>query len=741
MDIISTSPLRVASILWRPARDAWALTVVCKATYRLEPGVSPLHDEQDPPNEEDTHWNDDPSRSLASCTDLAPFKSRADVLLVGHAFAPGGRPVRSLIARIVVGEVDKAIEVFGPRMWTQSGELREGQPFVTMPLRYERAAGGSDTSNPVGVPLTGLPDAQGNVALPNLQPPGIVLAGRTTSFAAIGFGPISPTWPSRTSLLGGYREMFSRSNWREQPLPREVDAGFFNAAPRDQQLEMLQNDERITLENLHPKHARLVTKLPGLSPHALVERPRGAAKEFPMRADTLIIDTDRGIAALVWRGNVPLMRPDEAGRVVVGIEERGRHHSEANGPERANVAETMTLAAKIVAKPALPFAALEGPRSGNAPERQAPPISEPRPLPVAPPPMMITPVSAPDVPTVLPASMQNALPAADKRGLKMGAWRGSGGKDPEPAKNGSAGSALAVSNAAARIESANANERAAAAPAEIPIPQVSGEAVELIWFDSKLVSRIRRQPAWKKILTDLKNAKPKGRDDEGEDDSRENRQEAKDRREVLAILRRAEAIDLLGLNALLSDAMEEDMPAPPLALVAGEPELPFDEMETLKAMLAVVAPFVPGDKRLKETVDVVGDMLKAPGIERARGVAEAMIARIREAFGQMGRGISPGYLDAQTEPMLLEGRCYQKRAVMGGEWLRAHLRNSAAQGEPGIAVYLPEVLKNELPMFRRFRVRIIGEVRERVDQYESAEVALKVVGMGRVGRRTIPSRI
>ena len=32
--------------------------------------------------------------------DLVPFKGRADVILVGHAYAPHGRPVSTLTARL-----------------------------------------------------------------------------------------------------------------------------------------------------------------------------------------------------------------------------------------------------------------------------------------------------------------------------------------------------------------------------------------------------------------------------------------------------------------------------------------------------------------------------------------------------------------------------------------------------------------------------------------------------------------
>src|SRR5512144_1119834 len=108
MDVVSTCPLRVASFAWQPWAGAWALTVVCKATFALEPGECRLVEVQEEPIEDDGYW-DDEARSLYAPSDLVPFKTRADVLLVGHAFAPGGRPVRALVARLQVGEVDKAV--------------------------------------------------------------------------------------------------------------------------------------------------------------------------------------------------------------------------------------------------------------------------------------------------------------------------------------------------------------------------------------------------------------------------------------------------------------------------------------------------------------------------------------------------------------------------------------------------------------------------------------------------------
>ena len=73
MDVVSLSPLRVASLAWQPRRGAWVLTVVCKATFKLLPGSSRLSESQEYPNDDDNHWNDDAGRSLYSPSDLCPY--------------------------------------------------------------------------------------------------------------------------------------------------------------------------------------------------------------------------------------------------------------------------------------------------------------------------------------------------------------------------------------------------------------------------------------------------------------------------------------------------------------------------------------------------------------------------------------------------------------------------------------------------------------------------------------------
>src|SRR5512133_1131674 len=137
MEVLSRSPLPASSLLWQSAPGAWTLTFLTKATLQLDPGQATLAASQEPISEEDSHWDDDPRRSLYAASDLEPLKQRVDVVLVGSAFAPQGQPVRSLLARLIVGEIDKTIEVHQDRVLTSEGARVDGARFARMSLAYE----------------------------------------------------------------------------------------------------------------------------------------------------------------------------------------------------------------------------------------------------------------------------------------------------------------------------------------------------------------------------------------------------------------------------------------------------------------------------------------------------------------------------------------------------------------------------------------------------------------------------
>jgi hypothetical protein len=251
-----------------------------------------------------------------------------------------------------------------------------------------------------------------------------------------------------------------------------------------------------------------------------------------------------------------------------------------------------------------------------------------------------------------------------------------------------------------------------------------------LWFDPAMLPRIREHAAWRELLELLAPPPPEIRYDD-EEPPPEEPQEEKDRRDVFNVLVEAEILGEGGLDDSIARAVGP-MGAfrPPLALVAGELQLPFDELETLKATVAAASPLAANEKKLKEILETVNELLKTPWLEGSSGVAEGLTGRVKEAFAQSARLLPAGYLDTHSERRLLSQRHYQRRTVLGRPWLRALL--TPAAGQPPIPTYLPEDLATLLPMFQRFNARLIVEVHLQQDQYESHPHALRTVALARV---------
>jgi hypothetical protein len=917
MDVVSVCPLRVASILWQPQRGGFALTVVAKATFRLLPHEARLAQEQEYPNDDDNFWNDDPARSLSSPTDLVPFKARPDVMLVGHAFAPRNQAARSLVARITIGDVDKAIEVTCDRTLGHDGQIREAARFQKMPLRYERAGGGPDTMNPVGVRSDAARDAYGALTLPNLLPAGAQITALADLFVPVGFGPIAPAWPSRWQKLGRHAARFAASPWNRNPLPEDLDPSYFNAAPEDQRPSELRDSERIVLENLSPEHPRLVTNLPGLRPAAFVEMPGRAAQRLHMECDTLWIDTDRSLCTLTWRGQIVLETQAQPGRVVVGMEEGQKRMSwsdiqraESGAPPKPpapppsqegtaivdlGTVDTPPVSARDSARAAFagmsssatvkndappgPFApppppagrppdlpairtqphrprspmtltdvnlsadlpflrseldALEAARAAQQPQGalpftpSGPPSGDPDPsrpslnpqgaLPFAPPPPPVEgssslprpevssagyprppapneavstmysrgvapppPPGPPPLPPPLAAAPPPPPPVAPPPPAPIvtpvsdSPWAGGGSRsgsdsgtyappyDPAIARGASplappppppppppvvpsavvaaatVGGALAASNAAAASE---VKPPAAVSPQPRPVRTFNArEMVDLLWFDPTIAPKLRDHLRYKEILAEVQ-PKPKlvsfDSDPFEEVLQDEEPEETKARRDIFAVITRGDPIDAEGVGEAMAEAVQDDGTfVPPLVLLSGELSFIFDELAQLKAMVAATSPFTQSDKKLKETLDTVNEILQTPWIQGSTGVAEGLVGRIKEAFAQGNRTLPPSYLDTHTERMLLEQRAFQKRTVFGEPHLRTLLAPLGVQA--AIPTYLPEGLATKLPMVLRMRVRLLAEAHLPQDQYETYQASLKAVAIGRVsplpGRR------
>ncbi|MFO0757651.1 MAG: DUF2169 domain-containing protein [Byssovorax sp.] len=322
MQTVILCPFSAGTLTWQGQDGAWTLTVVVKGTFSLVHGQEAVLADYQAPVEADQHYDNDARSSLYCASELVPYKPRTDVVLVGSAFAPERVAVEALIARLCVGEIDKAIGVIGDRVWVEGPEGLEPsapRPFQSMPLRYERAARAPD--NPRGFDLA-RPPVLGALALPNLEALDDSPGGQQT----LGFGPVAPTAQPRRALLDQSRLHWVASG-QAGPLPQGFDFGFYNVAPREQQIGLLRNGATILLENLHREHPRLMAKVPAVRPRAfLVSGDAERAAEVALRCDTLWIDTDRALLTLTWRGVIGLMTAETADlqTLVVAAESKGR---------------------------------------------------------------------------------------------------------------------------------------------------------------------------------------------------------------------------------------------------------------------------------------------------------------------------------------------------------------------------------------------------------------------------------
>ena len=221
----------------RDGAEVWLVAVRC--TFRINSdGTTTPAEEQDPVVLAPKYFGDPGASSLRYDTDFVLAKPTTDVILHGSAHGPGGKPAESVDVTLRIGDVCKSLRAIGDRPYHQTGiGLTPGtvQPFVNMPLRYERAYGGGeavpankdrprfDERNPVGV---GFIPAAGQSA-PNVEQAGTVVGRRPA-----GFGPIASHWQPRARHAGTYDDTWKKERF---PLyPRDLDDRFFQCSPEDQ---------------------------------------------------------------------------------------------------------------------------------------------------------------------------------------------------------------------------------------------------------------------------------------------------------------------------------------------------------------------------------------------------------------------------------------------------------------------------------------------------------------------------
>lgn len=318
-------------------------SVLVKRTYSLQ--AKPARIEPRPLLDADIYYDggDPETTSVQFESELAVFKLATDVVLIGKAYVPGGKPVARLDATLAIGPARKTIRVVGDRRCQFRDKLAptftDPVPFTEMLLRYERAYGGKDgrsipglefvyPRNPVGrgVVLKNLRETVHNLPLPNLEDPGEPLTPDRVVLddpekwnrqpLPQGFGYTARTAYPRCSFVGAIPPFVNIDEpMREEGLglvPRNqillarqfrlpgFDVRFHQGASLGLAVPYLNGDEPVRLSNLTPD-GDLSFSLPGEKPAITLDVGAGAQNLSPV-LHTVCLRADDKQFDLIWRG-------------------------------------------------------------------------------------------------------------------------------------------------------------------------------------------------------------------------------------------------------------------------------------------------------------------------------------------------------------------------------------------------------------------------------------------------------
>ncbi|MEP7121506.1 MAG: DUF2169 domain-containing protein [Byssovorax sp.] len=704
MEVVSLSALPVDSVAWQPSPGATTLTVICKATFTLDPGESPLAAEQQPITDEDR---------VAS-------RPAAGIVLVGPGFPHGDHPGRAPVAHIVVGDVDSKLEIQAETHFDEElgplSVIRADERLLLENLHAEHPR-----------LLTRLPGVRPFAFLDRLGAPqrfgfeaDTLWIDTARALCTLTFRVAIPlrSADEQGTVLVLLAQAGQEPTWADIP-PRRLPMISIEDLARGDEIEGPIDDVEGPLDDPDPdRDDDAANDFEGEHQASLpTQRPPALTLPF----DLSLVDLKQPELPFPARAEAPTPPPP---------------------PSETKVTASQTTALPFRASPtgigiAIPSAPIAAPSTALPPpippprhsepvKFGAPPIAPPRavephfaaqPITAPPPPMPAPPLQMPAPPPQMPAP-----PPPMAAPVSAASARASGGFFA------SAAAAAASEPRFARVpEPAPAPAKAGAPRPSSPKLEPEG-AIQLVFYDPESMPRIRRTPRWRSILLDLEKRPP---DPDLEDPAfAKDPSEVEDRREIFEVLARGAPCIAIEINEALVAAVRDDGKlVPPLLLASGELQLPFDEIETLRATVTTVTPLAGNDENLRASIDIARQFLAIPGLATAPAVAEGLTARIREAWNQGKRMVAPGYLDAQTERALTEQRHYQKRTVFGGTHLRALLH---AGGSSPIPTYLRESVAKVLPLYARFKVRVVVEVHLQIDPYETHQAALRGLALARV---------
>ncbi|WP_133512390.1 DUF2169 family type VI secretion system accessory protein [Candidatus Thiosymbion oneisti] len=350
MDLINATGMQAGYTLGVEPSGGEHLVVAVKGTFSIPAaGREPQPAEAQLPLVEADTFTGEPGLSAPVYESDYPLrKPRCDVLLLGSAYAPEGRPTERVQVGFKLGPISKTFRVVGDRLWQVGIGIRPGsyiRPFERMPISYDRAFGGIDNfhpdssrhaaylPNPIGrgyhaelkrglVDGTPMPNTEA-IKTPVKKPDG--------NYRPMAFGPLGRGWPPRLQLAGTYDQ-----DWLDKVfpfLPADFRDDYYQAAPADQQLPYPTGGEEVFLLNLTPE-GRASFRLPRIDMPIVFFPKQGERTETKGVIDTIVLEPNQGRFTLTWRASIPLRKNlFEIVQVLAGHMPRGWWRARALGKD------------------------------------------------------------------------------------------------------------------------------------------------------------------------------------------------------------------------------------------------------------------------------------------------------------------------------------------------------------------------------------------------------------------------
>lgn len=260
----NTTPFSAEATWTRDERGAEFWLIAIRACFEIDgQGLQSPAPKQTEVQRAPVFAGDPLTSGLLSESDFALSKEGTDVLVEGRAYAPESRPAPRSTVRLNVHTIDKSLQVIGQRRLSKglAGlSISKPEPFVDMPLTWDRAYGGRDAraggeawepTNPAGTGFATDPSHLHGAMAPNVEYPGEPYRGPGTCRAA-AFGPVAAHWQPRLRHAGTYDERWQQT--RDPLPPADFNRRYFRCAPDDQQTQTpLVGHEEVKLQGFTPE--------------------------------------------------------------------------------------------------------------------------------------------------------------------------------------------------------------------------------------------------------------------------------------------------------------------------------------------------------------------------------------------------------------------------------------------------------------------------------------------------------